>query len=289
MCRFGCVAVIDARGLFDGHVHADAQDDDTVRAIGRVLDKDRRGLGSGVIIVCMAMHERLDESTIKTLVALQNKFGYEIWTHVIIALTKADRFEAEKWLEEKPGKEGKGAYLRQKFEEEVEKRRTMLKDLFTRGNDKAQPDCIIGLTPEQYDEPIMPTSELQKKALKKMDEVGHELWFDQLLVQCCARDNDLGLLAIHTQRMAHLPRKVIDGIKSFIPHEFMERALKETHNTLMQWARDGRESEEVYRRIPSLIIYFAYWNTYVNKIMTSPRFQQILEVKPADEQKPTTT
>ena len=62
--------------------------------MGHALDKDR-----GVIIVCIAMHEKMDDSTIKPLAALQNKFGYEIWTHVIIALTKADRFEAEKWLE----------------------------------------------------------------------------------------------------------------------------------------------------------------------------------------------
>ena len=285
------VGVIDTRGLSDGL--ADAQDDGTVQAMGLVLRKDGKssGLGSGVIVICMAMHERLDESTLKALVALQNKFGYEIWTHVIIALTKADRFEAEKWLEEKPKKESKAAYIRRRFGEEVEKRKMMLKELFTRGNDKAKPDCVIGLTPEQYDElkiPIMPTSELQKKALRKMDEVGHECWFDELLVQCCARDNDVGLLAIHTQRMAHLPRKVIDRIKSFIPHEFMERALKETRSTLMQWARDARESKEFYKRITSLVIYFAYWNSHVNKMMCSPRFQQVLAIKPADERKTTT-
>ena len=171
------VAVIDSRGLFDGS--ADAQDDGTVRAMKLVLGPGSSGLGirrgrgeSGVIIVCIDMHERLDESTIKSLAALQQKVGIGVWAHVIIALTKADRFEAEKWLEEKPRKEGKAAYLKRRFEEEVNKRKKMLKMLFTRCNDETKsPDLAIGLTPEQYDElkiPIIPTSELQKKALIKL-------------------------------------------------------------------------------------------------------------------------
>ena len=129
----------------------------------------------------------------------------------------------------KPLKESKVAFLRRRFDEELDEHRMMLKELFTRGNDKANPGCIIGLTPEQYDElkiPIIPTSEFTNKALRRMDIVGHECWFDELLVECCARDNDVGVLAIHTEWMAHLPQKVIDRMKSFVPHDFMERALK---------------------------------------------------------------
>ena len=295
-CKVGnvAVAVIDTLGLFDAN--ADAQDDvdGTVRAMGLVFRKDEKSSGlGGVIIVCIDMHERLDESSIKPLAALQQKFGSGIWAHVIIALTKADRFEAEKWLEGKPRREGKAAYLKRRFEEEVSKRKKWLKTLFTRCNDTAEEsaDFAIGLTPEQYDElkiPIIPTSELKKQALTKMDKVGQECWFDELLVECCARENDVGILAIHTQRMAHLPRKVIDRIKSFIPQEFMENALTRA-GSVLQWARDARHSKEFFKRIPSLFVYCVYWKYYIKKITSSPRFQ-VLTIKAPDdrEQKHTT-
>ena len=117
-----------------------------------------------------------------------------------------------------------------------------------------------------------------------MDEVGHECWFDELLVECCARDNDVGILAIHTERMAHLPQKVTDRIKALIPQEFMERALKKA-SSVLQWARDTRFSKEFHKKFFSFIVYCAYRNSYIRKIISSPRFQ-VLAIKAADERKP---
>ena len=173
------VVVTDTPGLCDGL--QSTNDEETVELMGDVLSNDC----SGVIIICLEMHQRMDESTIKPLIDLHQKFGSGIWSHVIIALTKADRYEEDKWLKEKPSEKPKAEYLKCRFAKQVEDCKAYLKAIFT--EDRFKSMCRIGMTQSEYEKlqiPIVPTSQLKKWTIKMMNKVGCKHWFDELLMHC---------------------------------------------------------------------------------------------------------
>ena len=217
------VTIVDTRGLCDGM--KDANDDKTVRLMGEVLNNDR----SGVIIICLELHQRMDESTLKPMVFLHRQFGREIWAHVIIALTKADRYEKEKWLKDRPRGKSKAEYLVCRFYEEVRRCKQYLQMMFT--GDEMKSECRIGMTECEFEElkiPVIPTSQLGRTEIRKMNKVGYDYWFDELLLHCCARDNDAGIIQIHPQRMANIPNEVLRKV---------DETLARRANTFVEWAR----------------------------------------------------
>ena len=68
--------------------------------IGEICNNDI----NGVLLVCIPMHERLDEDTKKFLKNLHQKYGSQhIWRYTVITLTKADGYNGGEWLESKNG------------------------------------------------------------------------------------------------------------------------------------------------------------------------------------------
>ena len=103
----------------------------------------------------------------------------------------------------------KKQFLQIKFAEEVEKRKTSLKRLFT---DQVRPSCRIGMTEEEFDElqiPVIPTSRLNKKSMDRMKQVGHGYWFDLLLIKCCQKLQGSGLIKLDEERLSKLPTELI--------------------------------------------------------------------------------
>ena len=162
-----------------------------------------------VIILCMDMYEELDESLLKALTLFHRKFGRKFWLRVIIALTKADCYEEHKWLMSKL----ESGALEDKFEVDLEKWRTILREKFTAKVDRVEPSCHIGMTDREFNLvlniPVIPTSQLNPYALERMQQVGHGYWFDVLLIKCCQRLRAQNCaLQVHRSRLSQLPPHV---------------------------------------------------------------------------------
>ena len=252
------VTVVDTRGLCDGL--EDAKDYETVRLMGDVLYNDR----SGVIIICLEFHQRMDESTLKPMVFLHRQFGREIWPHVIIALTKADRYEEDKWLESRPRGKSKAEYLVCRFHKEVDICKRHLQTIFT--SEEMKPRYRIGMTEREFEElqvPVIPTSQLRRTEIRKMTKVGHDYWFDELLLHCCARDRDVGIIQIHPERMTNIPSEVLRKV---------DEALAKSAYAFVEWARKKR-IEPGLLKYAAVLVWSCYWRSYYKKLIASPRFQ----------------
>ena len=167
-----------------------------------------------VIIHCMDMYEELDESLLKALTLFHRKFGRYFWLRVIIALTKADCYEEHKWLMSKL----ESGALEDKFEVDLEKWRTILKEKFTAKVDRVGPSCHVGMTVREFslvlNIPVIPTSQLNQYALERMQQVGHGFLVrrtahQMLLIKCCQRLRAQNCrLQVHRSRLSQLPRHV---------------------------------------------------------------------------------
>ena len=254
------VTIVDTRGLCDGL--EDANDFETVQQMGDVLNNDR----SGVIIVCLEMHQRVDESTLKPLIFLHEQFGMAIWAHVIIALTKADRYEEGKWLDMCPRGKSKAEYLVCRFHDEVSICEDYLQAIFTLDERKLK--YRIGMTKREFEElqiPVIPTSQLRRMEMRKMDKVGHDYWFDELLLHCCARDKDAGIIQIHPERLANLPKEVLQKV---------DETLAKRASAFVEWARKKRIDPSLLK-YAAVLVWSCYWISYYTKLTASPRFQDI--------------
>ena len=76
---------------------------------------------SGVLLVCISMHDRLDESAIETIATLHNKFEKDIWKKTVIALTKADQYPRDEWLKSKKWFNKAEPILKSEFERYLQK------------------------------------------------------------------------------------------------------------------------------------------------------------------------
>ena len=154
---------------------------------------------NSVLIVCIPMHNRFDESTLMTL---QYKFGKQhIWQYTVIALTKADQYPSV-WKDSIKWWERSAPILEKKFNEALSECREYLKEMFTQAkNERSRP----WMTEEEFDDiPIIPTSKLTRDALFKMEDVRHQFWFEELLIKCCERVPGTAMINIHSERLAAL-------------------------------------------------------------------------------------
>ena len=71
---------------------------------------------SGVVLICVEMHRRTDVSTAETLALIHKNCSPEIWRFVVIALTKANQYPEETWLERKGRWELSSTVLKREFE-----------------------------------------------------------------------------------------------------------------------------------------------------------------------------
>ena len=194
------INIIDTRGTKDVVKDTRDHDKEIVEIAGEIVKT-----GKGVILICIKMYERVDDSTLATLATLHKKLEITFWKHVIVALTFADRYEEHKWLKSNES-------LSKKFKEEVEKRKRLLKRYFTAANDEASPSCLIGMEDEDFDKlkiPVIPTSQLDKYETDRMKKVGCGYWFDQLLIKCCQRVQGAGLIQVHEARLKKLPTELV--------------------------------------------------------------------------------
>ena len=200
------VYVYDTQGL-SGDSSQPKIMDETAELIEKMCSNDV----NGVLIVCIAMYERFDKSTEDTLTKLHRKFGDQnIWKHAVIALTKADAFPDE-WLEPKKLWQRSAPILKRKFEETLSNCREFLKEMFTKTIDGRNPPWM---TEEEFDDiPILPTSKLTKTALSKMEDVGHQFWFENLLIKCCEREQGMVLINIYSKRLAALSKEAYRLVK----------------------------------------------------------------------------
>ena len=217
------VNVIDTCGMMDTSAAADNQDGRTLKMVKDIVKEDSKA----VLIVCIGMYERIDRSTLEVLASLHQKLepdasndkkseicrsNVEFWSRVVIALTKADMYQEHKWLMSDRRGLSKRLFISKTFAEKVENRRESLKKLFTATDSEAPPGCYIGMIAKEFDElniPIIPTSQLDRHALDKMQQVGYGYWFDQLLIKCCQRLEGCGLLDLHAGRLLRLPHELV--------------------------------------------------------------------------------
>ena len=95
------VSVYDTPGMYDAEHNR--QEMSTIKLIGNVSNNDP----SAILLVCMKMHDRLDESALKMIAAIEKHKKQErsginpIWRYTVIALTEADCYPREDWLESK--------------------------------------------------------------------------------------------------------------------------------------------------------------------------------------------
>ena len=255
------VYVYDTRGMFDAV--AGDHENRTADSIGEVCRND----ASGVLIVCIPMHDRLDESAVETIATLHRKFGKEIWRYSVIALTKADQYPREDWLTgSKKWYKKAEPILKTEFDKYLKKCEDSLRKIFTSPENVARRRCYIGMTEEEYNDldiPILPTSSLSKD-VSKMRAVGHEYWFDMLLVECCKREQGMALVNIHSKRLSNLPDefvKLIDPNGVLEPRfiEFVQKFLKAL----------GKKT----RLIIAWNLYRNY--KYAQNVATAPRFQTL--------------
>ena len=252
------VNVVDTQGVTSSASAAadNLLQDETTELVGRIATNECKGL----VIICFEMYARVDESTLKSLAVIYQKFGRYFFRHAIIALTKADLYDEDVWLKLPRHGMSKKQFLQIKFAEEVEKRKTSLKRLFT---DQVRPSCRIGMTEEEFDElqiPVIPTSRLNKKSMDRMKQVGHGYWFDLLLIKCCQKLQGSGLIKIHEERLSKLPNELI---QQEVSKEVLERL---------------RRNRSMLRFVTILgIIRFYNWcqeRQYHKNVTTLTRFDQ---------------
>ena len=251
------VYVYDTRGMFDAV--AGDHEDKTIDSIGLVCNNDV----NGVLIVCIPMHDRLDESAVETISILHRKFGKEIWRYTVIALTKADQYPREEWLMSKKWFKKAEPILKSEFERCFQNCKDSLQRIFTLPKEKARERCYIGMTAEEYDKvdiPILPTSTLKKEEISKMRAVGHEHWFNYLLVECCKREQGMALVKIHSERLASLPDEVITKLD---PNGVLGSEFRVIVESLMMKG-PGKEAIHVVMKLYNRIKYSP---------IKSPRFE----------------
>ena len=124
--------IVDTHGMMDTSLVTYSAD--IIKLAGAIATNDCKGL----IIVCIKMYERVDESTLATLATLNKKYGESIWHHVIIALTNADRYEEHKWLKSKRFWMRKQEFLFDKFSSMVQECKDSIKEYFTADKNESQ-------------------------------------------------------------------------------------------------------------------------------------------------------
>ena len=245
--------VVDTHGMMD--TSPGTHKEDTIAIVDSIVRKESKG----VLIVCIEMYERVDKSTLKALAKLHGRYKKDVWYLVVIALTKADKYEEHKWLKLERFGKSKKECLSEKFAATVEKCKTDLKSYFTAANTEVKPSCYFGMTEEEFDElniPIIPTSELNKVALDRMKRVGCGYWFDILLIKCCQRLRGCGLLIIHEKRLMKLPLELVR-------QEVGQEAVEWIENNKSKWAC-----------ILGIIYVWYQKYTYYKETATLPRLQQ---------------
>ena len=254
------VVMCDTRGLFDtvGGDHEKV----TIGLVREICTNDR----SGVILACMEMHGRTDETTARTLALLHESCGPEIWKYVVIVLTKANQYPQEDWLAEKGRWEASGTVLKREFENCLADNQQSIQRLFT-VTTGVKKECQIGMSEEDFESlkiPILPVARLNSKdAIKRMENVGYGSWFTILLYQCTMRESDVGLISIHKDRLSSLPRRIEKLIKEQIDSQLVEVSRKVE-------CAGKKVSGSFY-----LIIYSkAYWWRNRKKMICSARFEK---------------
>ena len=188
------------------------ENDETVQLVSTNIAKN----SDCVIIVCIDMYDRIDESTMTALAHLHMKHGDHFWTRVVIALTKADRYDEHKWLELKDKRlEFDSSFLTKKFKEEEEECKLMLKEYFTVPEDKIKSGCFFGMTANEFESlnyTIIPTSRNSEGAKEKMKRVGCGFWLDLLIGICCKKVQSGRLIQIHKDRCQSLPNQTLIAI-----------------------------------------------------------------------------
>ena len=255
------VVMCDMRGLFDtvGGDHEKV----TIGLVREICTNDR----SGVILVCMEMHGRTEQTTARTLALLHESCGPEIWQYVVIDLTKANQYPEEDWLAKKGRWEASGTVLKREFEDCLADNQRSIQRLFTGTALKKSVKCQIGMSKEDFESlqiPILPVARLNSKdAIKRMENVGYGSWFTILLYQCTTRESDVGLTSIHKDRLSSLPRKIEKLIKEQIDSQLIEV---------------GRKVECAGKKVSGsfyLIVYSkAYWWRNRKKMICSARFEK---------------
>ena len=255
------VVMCDTRGLFDtaGGDHEKV----TIGLVREICTNDR----SGVVLICMAMHERLDAATAQTLALLHERCGPEIWRYVVIVLTKANQYPKDDWLDKKEGRwEASGTVLKREFENSLADNRQSIQRMFT-DTTCTKEMCRIGMSKEDFISlqiPILPVARLNSKdAVKRMENVGYGSWFTILLYKCTMRESDVGLISIHKDRLSSLPHKIEKLIKEQIDPQLIEA---------------GRKIECAGKKISGtfyLIVYSkAYWWRNRKKMICGARFEK---------------
>ena len=135
------VNVIDTCGMMDTSAAADNQDDRTLKMVKDIVKEKSKA----VLIVCIDMYERIDRSTLEVLASLYQKLpesddatndketeilrsNLELWSRVVIALTKVDMYQEHKWLMSDRRGLSKRQFISKTFDENVENRRESLKN-----------------------------------------------------------------------------------------------------------------------------------------------------------------
>ena len=220
---------------------------DTPGELTRFTDIDPKLFDSKiVVIVCIDMNEQLNAYTLEALALLHKKFGWNIWFRVVIALTKADSYEKNKWFVSKSRFGSNRSVLTDRFAQELIKWKTGFKTFFT---------DEIGMTEEEVDDlqiPIVPTAQLNKYALERMDQVGYGYWFDQLLIQCCQRVQGFRWLQIHRDRLSELPPELV---RQELGEDMYEEIL----------SKRSRFTDLIPKRF--------HWQSYCTSVKTMPRFE----------------
>ena len=163
----------------------------------------------------------------------------------------------KKWYQsEKP-------FLKDGFKNRLQKCQEYLQKIFTTPENRTSAPWM---SEEEFHElkiPVVPTSSLNKKCVSKMAAVGHENWFDMLLVECCKREQGMALVNIHSDRLAKLPDHVVNELdpnKDLAP-EF----LKVTRENPFIKAVGG----ELY-----YVVGVALYRHYKYSLYDAPRFEQ---------------
>ena len=245
--------VVDTHGMMDPS--EGSHNEDTIELMSSITRNEMKGM----LIVCIEMHERIDESTLEALAKLHKRFKDQcIWQYVVFALTKADRYDEHEWLEAKKFGKSKKAFLREKFAEALENCKTSLKGYFTNNATiKVKQSCRIGMSAEEFDKiPIIPTSKLKMHTLDRMKQVGCQYWFDVLLIKCCQRIQGCGLIRIHEERLSKLPSEVVR-------QEIGDKAFE-----MLQKTKSNSEF------ILGIIQYYIWYkHMYHKETATLPRFE----------------
>ena len=248
-----CVTVHDTASLFDGQTGEHVEE--IVDRLREVCSVDR----NGVVLVCIEMFAGriVDRSNLAPLAFLHQKCGIGIWQHVIIALTKADQFPKEQWLELRGIKDMvftfESTFLNSKFEEYMDETKELLRNCFI--SSSTREECRIGMTAAQFNDlniPILPTSKLFIPFLGKMRCVRHETWFEELLIKLCSR---LQVFEVHSRRLLNIGKipDVLPDLNGISIIRLQVEILKRL-------------------RIPGLLAFNAYSYSVA---FNSPRFQPV--------------